>query len=162
MPTVITDSTNRFALFATAFVALIVLAGCAGGPPSENEAGSKLQEVISENSEGAIELTDFRKVDGQGREESGVRVYEMDVEGRVEIREECYWRPPGRSSLGEAFSVASASEQEGYWESFAKKSSGRVRASEGERHSFAGSITFEEKESGWTFSNMDLGTQSSE
>jgi hypothetical protein len=115
---------------------------------------SDLQELIRSRSDGAIQLTDFRKVDGQSRELMGVTVYEMDVEGRIEIMKECYWTPLSR--VGEVFSAKVASEDDGYWDSFRKNSMSRKHSSKGEQHSFNGSLLFEKKESGWHLGKLKI------
>jgi len=146
--------TNLSAPGIASLVILALLTGCFGGPPGEEQAKSDLQELIRSRSDDAIQLTGFRKVDGQSRELMGVTVYEMDVEGRIEIMKECYWTPLSR--VGEVFSAKVASEDDGYWDSFRKNSMSRKHSSKGEQHSFNGSLLFEKKESGWHLGKLKI------
>jgi hypothetical protein len=128
-----------------------LLGGYFGGPPSERKAGSKLQELISERSEGMIRLVELSKVGSQKGEMSGILFYTMGVEVRIEIQENCFWNPPDLIGLGRPFTVDRGSEEESYFK----------RSLKGEQHAFTGTITFEEKELGWNLSEVDLQVQRS-
>lgn len=155
--------TNLSVLSTASLFILALLTGCFGGPPGEDEARSDLQELIRSRSDDAIQLTGLRKVNGQSREAMGVRIYKMEVEGRIEILENCYWNPPDPMEIGTQFSVSQGGAGgDDYWDKFRKKSSGLTRGSKGEQHSFMGSLFFEEKESGWHLSKAEFQMQRGE
>ena len=138
---------------ASAVVALIfagsLLLGCGQGVPSPDKAQGVIQQSITQESAGRVEVAKFKKTDGQKQNIHGRYIYVLEFKAEAIILEDCWAYKDFIPSGG----FASFFNVDGV--SFATKSSGSdwigqpIHRSKGDKTPINGSVTFEKKESGW-------------
>ena len=70
-------------------LALFATAGCEPSAPSANGGKREIQRQIDAESEGRIDLLNFRKTNGQRRELFGRKLYALEFEASIEYTEAC-------------------------------------------------------------------------
>lgn len=71
------------------FIIPLILVSCSGDPVST--AKSVVDKQIKGFSEGYLEMTDFKKVDGVKREDHGMEVYQLTYEVEVKVIKDGGW-----------------------------------------------------------------------
>ena len=73
----------------TTLFTLAILCGCGASVPTEDAAKQAVREWITKFDQNRLKLLSFHKTNGQAREENGVKFYNLEYEGEVEVTEDC-------------------------------------------------------------------------
>jgi hypothetical protein len=130
--------------YPTAMLAIIALFGTLGCSfrPSVADGQNAIADKIKKESQGRIDLVDFKMTDGQGRELSGVKIYRLEYDVTIEFTADCVWLHlddmRGLSFRTDIVTPASRGEV--------------VRRLD--RRKISGSMNFERTEKGWRVSDV--------
>lgn len=109
------------------------------------QAENALRKEIESESQGNIQLADFRKTDGQTSEAFGVKSYSLQFEGEITFSSDGYWlthNPMAGQSLTFSFSKAPVA--------FGGMN-GATQVHTGSQVKIAGSMEGQKSENGWNF-----------
>lgn len=137
-----------------ALVSFLVI-GCGSSVPSSNDAKNALLERITSQSSGRIKLSNFNKTDGQ-LQERAISFYVLEFEAEIEFLEECWSLQEHYFVLNSSFYATGFRTKESTWKpGFWDGPTFWVRRNKGESITITGEVTFEKKESGWLFKELD-------
>lgn len=123
-----------------AILLVLTLSACSDSP-AVSEARMKVEQQISDNSNGVVRLVSFEKTDGQ-QFDSGSKRYKMSYVAEVEFLADCRWYGSDRMMKPfEAYAFPDATR----FASLGPVVGGR----KGERRKVVSTIEFQKTERGW-------------
>ncbi len=131
---------KRAGVFLVVLLTLSV-AACTSGP-SVSAVEDYLRERVGRESDGRLQLAEFRKTNAQEANPIGIPRYSLEYEAVIDVLESCYW---DRRYLGEASFRTVAPERMDIF----MEAQGYQPARQGERVTVEGSFEFEKTERGW-------------
>lgn len=120
-------------VFCVLLLSLIV--GCSS-KPSEIDVRQRIEQQISQNANGLIKLSDFRKTNGIEGGVGNSKIYTMEWVADLEFTDDCMWRDSDfRAIRPQDFSLLNIFQHRD--------------AKKGDRISLSGSTTLLKTENGW-------------
>lgn len=139
-------------IFGSLALCLVTTVGCGSGSPSPDSGREALAAKLDMGSTARLRLLTFQKTDGRAMEFRGVKAYEMIFASEAEFVSNAMFSggSPFASQGSEIVTAEYREPSPGFsWDSFLAGSQGFRPAMKGDRLHLAGSVTYEQRESGW-------------
>ena len=121
-----------------AIIVIALLAGCSGGP-STDDAQKILSQYVQSESGGQMKLSSFKKTDGQKGETMGVQFYRLSYEADITFTVDGYWLGPMNNQPPFKFSRTEVNRM------------GVSQVHSGDHFRVGGVMVGHRSEKGWTF-----------